>query len=198
MLGYSKRTAERLTAGIPPPADGRYLSVRFGNVLGSRGSVLPTFRAQIAEGGPVTVTDPDVTRYFMTIPEAVQLVLQAATIGRERRDAHPRHGRAGEDRRRGAADDRQVGPRHRRSCTPGCDPGEKMHEVLASDSEHGEQSRHPLITYVMVPPLAPAAVPAEVSHAGAMAELESLALGSSAGAGRVPSQTPRTAPLPTA
>jgi FlaA1/EpsC-like NDP-sugar epimerase len=83
VLGYSKRITERLTAQIATEtAHGRYLSVRFGNVLGSRGSVLTSFTAQVAAGGPLTVTDPDVTRYFMTIQEAVQLVIQAGAIGR--------------------------------------------------------------------------------------------------------------------
>ena len=83
VLGYSKRIAEGLTAAIAAEADGTYLSVRFGNVLGSRGSVLTAFAAQIAAGGPVTVTHPDVTRYFMTVDEAVQLVIQAAIAGRD-------------------------------------------------------------------------------------------------------------------
>ena len=82
VLGYSKRIAERLTAHMASQARGSYLSVRFGNVLGSRGSVLTTLSAQVESGGPVTVTHPDVTRYFMTADEAVQLVLQAAVVGR--------------------------------------------------------------------------------------------------------------------
>jgi len=81
VLGYSKRVAERITAGFARHAGGRYVSVRFGNVLGSRGSVVHAFTAQIERGGPVTVTHPDVERYFMLIPEACQLVLEAAAIG---------------------------------------------------------------------------------------------------------------------
>jgi FlaA1/EpsC-like NDP-sugar epimerase len=82
VLGYSKRITERLTAGAAGDRRGAWVSVRFGNVLGSRGSVIDSFTDQVRRGGPVTVTHPDVTRYFMTIPEAVQLVLQAAAIGR--------------------------------------------------------------------------------------------------------------------
>lgn len=82
VLGASKRIAERLTSGVAADCrSGNFVSVRFGNVLGSRGSVLTVFERQIRAGGPVTVTDPDVTRYFMTIPEACQLVLQAAVVG---------------------------------------------------------------------------------------------------------------------
>jgi FlaA1/EpsC-like NDP-sugar epimerase len=82
VLGVSKRIAERLTADIAQRQSGRFLSVRFGNVLGSRGSVIPAFTYQIQHGGPVTVTHRDVERYFMLIPEACQLVMQAAVIGR--------------------------------------------------------------------------------------------------------------------
>jgi dTDP-glucose 4,6-dehydratase len=82
VLGHSKRVAEKLTAWMAERTGQRYLSVRFGNVIGSRGSMLPTFRKLIEAGGPITVTHPDVTRYFMTIPEACQLVVQAGGIGR--------------------------------------------------------------------------------------------------------------------
>ena len=81
VLGHSKRVAEKLTAWAAQDTNRRYLSVRFGNVIGSRGSMLPTFQSLIEAGGPLTITHPDVTRYFMTIPEACQLVVQAGGIG---------------------------------------------------------------------------------------------------------------------
>jgi len=83
IMGASKRAAELVVRSIGKSAAfGAYVSVRFGNVLGSNGSVVPLFQQQIAAGGPVTVTHPEMRRYFMTIPEAVQLVLQAFSIGK--------------------------------------------------------------------------------------------------------------------
>ena len=82
IMGASKRTAELLVLHAAQQSELPYVAVRFGNVLGSRGSVVLTFQQQIAAGGPVTVTHPEMIRFFMTIPEAVQLVLQAAVIGR--------------------------------------------------------------------------------------------------------------------
>lgn len=84
IMGLTKRVAELIVSSMPTSRGGihtRFVSVRFGNVLDSNGSVVPIFRAQIAAGGPVTITHPEMKRYFMTIPEAVQLVLQASVLG---------------------------------------------------------------------------------------------------------------------
>lgn len=83
VMGASKRLAELICQGLQHQENSltRFITVRFGNVLGSSGSVIPKFREQIAHGGPITITHPEITRYFMSIPEAAQLVLQAATMG---------------------------------------------------------------------------------------------------------------------
>ena len=135
VLGSTKRLAEQLTAWQAERRAAAYISVRFGNVLGSRGSMLHTFNAQIASGGPVTVTHPDVTRYFMTIPEACELVVQAGAIGRAGEVHGARDGRAGADPRRRQADDRALRGDRVDIVFTGLRPGEKLHEVLFSDDE---------------------------------------------------------------
>jgi FlaA1/EpsC-like NDP-sugar epimerase len=82
VMGVTKRVCELYAQNINTEENIEIVSVRFGNVLGSSGSVIPKFKSQISSGGPITVTHPDITRYFMLIPEACELVLQAASIGK--------------------------------------------------------------------------------------------------------------------
>ena len=174
VLGYSKRAAERLTAYMAGRADGTYLSVRFGNVLGSRGSVLTALSAQVAAGGPVTVTHPDVTRYFMTADEAVQLVLQAAVIGR---DGEVLVLDMGEQVRIMDMARRLVAavPQRVEIVFTGLRPGEKLTEDLLGEGELDDRPYHPLIRHVPVAPLLPDLVTGLDSGAGAAQLRASLA-----------------------
>jgi FlaA1/EpsC-like NDP-sugar epimerase len=152
VLGRTKRMAERLTATYAQQNEGRFLSVRFGNVLGSRGSVLETFAAQIARGGPLTVTHPDVTRFFMTIPEAVQLVIQAGAIGNGGEAlvldmGHPVR-IADVAAQLIAMDGRPIN-----ILFTGLRPGEKLHEELFGSHEQDSRPVHPLVSHVPVPAL---------------------------------------------
>lgn len=144
VLGYTKRLTERLTAFTASEADGVYLSVRFGNVLGSRGSVLTTFRYQVEAGGPITVTHPDVTRYFMTVEEAVQLVIQAGALGASGDVLVLEMGepvRIADVARRLA----EQADRHIDVVFTGLRPGEKLHEVTLGKDEHTVGTAHPMI-----------------------------------------------------
>jgi dTDP-glucose 4,6-dehydratase len=151
VLGMSKLVTERLTAGADPKGSRRFLSVRFGNVLGSRGSVLNLFREQIISGGPVTVTDPDVTRYFMTVGEAVHLVLQAAAIGESGTTLILDMGSP--VRIADVAEQLiEISGRDIEIAYVGLRPAEKLHENLVSETERPEPTQHSLITKVDVVP----------------------------------------------
>jgi FlaA1/EpsC-like NDP-sugar epimerase len=145
VMGASKRLSELVCMVMQGGGDTRYVTVRFGNVLGSTGSVIPKFREQIARGGPVTVTDPEITRYFMSIPEAAQLVLQAGWMGQGgeifvlemgepvkildlARDMIRLSGFSGED----------IAIQF-----SGLRPGEKLYEELLSDRESTLPTPHP-------------------------------------------------------
>ncbi len=152
VLGYSKRITERLTAAADESAAGTYCSVRFGNVLGSRGSVLLAFESQVAAGGPITVTHPDVSRFFMTVQEAVRLVIQAGALDSKGEVLVLDMGepvRIADVARRiaGAAE------RHISIVYTGLRPGEKLAEVLLGPGEPDHRPHHPLISQAPVPPL---------------------------------------------
>ena len=148
VLGYSKRIAERLTADFAfSSGGGKYISVRFGNVLGSRGSVLMSFRDQITKGGPVTVTHRGVTRYFMTISEAVQLVIQAGAIGSTGEILVLDMGKPVNIHEVAEQLVRNSGKPIKIEVV-GLRVGEKVHEELFGAGELDERPRHPLISHV--------------------------------------------------
>jgi FlaA1/EpsC-like NDP-sugar epimerase len=148
IMGVSKRVAEIYIQALSQRSETRFITVRFGNVLGSNGSVVPIFQEQIARGGPITVTHPEMKRYFMTIPEASQLVLQAGAMGAGgeifvldmgepvkivdlARDLITLSGlRPGEDIE---------------IAFSGIRPGEKLFEELSADGENADKTRHPKI-----------------------------------------------------
>ena len=163
VLGYTKRIAEGLTAAVAEDSAGSYLSVRFGNVLGSRGSVLTAFAAQIADGGPVTVTDPMVDRFFMTVQEAVQLVIQAAAIGH---DGEALVLDMGEPIKIDDVARQLIGLSGQdiEVVYTGLRKGEKMSEELFGDGEVGRRFSHPLISHVGVPAVRPSALVGADQH----------------------------------
>lgn len=155
VLGYTKRIGERLTAWFGANCEtGTFVSVRFGNVLGSRGSMLDVFESQIASGGPLTVTSPEATRFFMTREEAVQLMLQAGALGDDGEALVLDMGNR--VRISDVAARLSVGaPSPVQIVYTGLRPGEKVHETLLSQDEVVARSVHPLVWHVQVPPLAP-------------------------------------------
>ncbi len=148
IMGVSKRAAEIYVQALSQRSRTQYVTVRFGNVLGSAGSVIPLFQEQIVAGGPVTVTHPEMKRYFMTIPEACQLIMQAGAMGE-----------GGEIFVLDMGDPVKIVDLARdlitlSGLTPGADieikftgmrAGEKLFEELATDDEHADKTRHPKI-----------------------------------------------------
>ncbi|MBV8758539.1 MAG: polysaccharide biosynthesis protein [Deltaproteobacteria bacterium] len=148
VMGATKRVAEIYLQALSQRSATRFVTVRFGNVLGSAGSVVPIFKEQIARGGPVTVTHPDMYRYFMTIPEASQLVLQAGAMGQ-----------GGEIYILDMGEPVRIVDLARDLITlsglrpnddieirfSGVRPGEKLVEELATDAEHADKTKHPKV-----------------------------------------------------
>lgn len=157
VLGHSKRVAEKLTAWAAADTGLRYVSVRFGNVIGSRGSMLPTFQRLIEAGQSLTVTHREVTRYFMTIPEACQLVIQAGAVGRPGEVLILDMGEPVRildiAERMIAMSGKDIG-----IVFTGLRPGEKLHEELVGIGETEERPFHQKISHAAVKSISPEAL----------------------------------------
>jgi FlaA1/EpsC-like NDP-sugar epimerase len=147
VMGATKRVAELYVQALGKTSPTRFVTVRFGNVLGSNGSVVPIFKEQIARGGPVTVTHPEMRRYFMTIPEACQLVLQASVMGRggdifilDMGDPVRIVDLAKDLIHLSGFSENEI-----EIVFSGVRPGEKLYEELATLHENAEKTRHPKI-----------------------------------------------------
>ena len=147
IMGATKRAAEHVVVGVGQHYNLPYVAVRFGNVLGSRGSVVPTFLRQILDGGPVTVTSSDMTRYFMTIPEAVSLVLQSGAMADDGRTFLLDMGEPASILGMARQMIRLAGPaagRGHRDRDHRVRPGERLHEQLHDDAEIHEPADAPV------------------------------------------------------
>jgi FlaA1/EpsC-like NDP-sugar epimerase len=167
VMGATKRAAELVVQMLDRRFDTAFLAVRFGNVLGSTGSVVPKFREQIARGGPVTVTHPEMRRYFMTIPEAAQLVLQAGALGEGGEIFILDMGQPVK------VVDLARDMIHLSGLTPGEDieivftgvrPGEKLFEELGTSADQVDRTRHEKVFVGKIPPMAPEAVMAALTR----------------------------------
>ena len=167
VMGATKRAAELVVQMLDRRFDTAFLAVRFGNVLGSTGSVVPKFREQIARGGPVTVTHPEMRRYFMTIPEAAQLVLQAGSMGRGGEIFILDMGQPVK------VVDLARDMIHLTGLTPGEDieivftgmrPGEKLFEELGTSADQVDRTQHEKVFVGKIPQMAPETVMAAVTR----------------------------------
>jgi FlaA1/EpsC-like NDP-sugar epimerase len=146
VMGATKRLAEMLVQSLSREYPATiYASVRFGNVLGSRGSVVPTFRQQIEAGGPVTVTHPEMIRYFMTIPEAVSLILQASAMADSYGTYVLEMGRPVSITELATKMIEIMGARGVEIKYTGLRPGEKLQEELLEDTESQNETKHPMV-----------------------------------------------------